>query len=149
MNFKRSILQATFLLAALAASLTLAGAARAQYISPQFVGKFTLTSPVHWGKSTLQPGNYTLRINSMSSPFIMVRVLNDQDTLVATVVTHGIDDYTKGPNALQLKTTNSQVVIQSLVLADMKMVLVFDPSLAHQRIEEARADATVVLVARK
>jgi hypothetical protein len=148
MNFKRSIQQATFLLAALVASLTLAGAARAHYISPQFVGKFTLTSPAHWGKSTLPPGNYTLHINSISSP-IVVRVLNDQDTLVATVVTRSIDDYTKGSNALQLKTRNGQVVIQSLVLADMKMVLVFDPSPAHQRIEEARAESTVVLVARK
>jgi len=110
MNFKRSIQQATFLLAALVASLTLAGAARAQYISPQFVGKFTLTSPVHWGNSTLPPGNYTLRINSISSP-IMVSVLNDRDTLVATVVTRSIDDYTKGSNALQLKTRNGQVVI--------------------------------------
>ena len=148
MNFKRSILQATFLLAALAASLTLAGAARAQYISPQFVGKFTLTSPVHWGKSTLPPGNYTFRIDSASRP-ILATIRNDRDIHVATVLTRGTEDYTRGPNALQLKTRNGQVVVQSLVLADLNMVLVFEPSPAHQRIEEARADSTVVLVARK
>jgi len=148
MNFKRSIQQATFLLAALVASLTLAGAARAQYISPQFVGKFTLTSTIHWGKSTLPPGNYTVRIDSTSLP-IMATIRNDSYTLVATVVTRGIDDYTKGSNALQLKTRNGQVVVQTLVLADLKMVLVFDPSPAHERVEQAREDSTVVLVARK
>ena len=123
-------------------------AAKAQYISPQFVGKFTLTSTVQWGKGALPPGNYTLRINSISSP-IMVSVLNDRDTLVATVMTRSIADYTRGPNALQLKTRNGQAVVQSLVLADLNMVLTFEPSPAHEKVKEARADSSVVLVARK
>jgi len=148
MNFKRSILQATFFLVALAASLILAGAVRAQAVSPQFVGKFTLTSTVHWGKGTLPPGNYSLRINLTATP-IMAAIRNESDTLVATVMTRSIADYTRGPNALQLNTKNGQTVVRSLVLADLNMVLVFDPSPAHERIEEARADSTVVLVARK
>ena len=148
MNFKRSILQATFFLVALAASLILAGAVRAQAVSPQFVRKFTLTSTVHWGKGTLPPGNYSLRINLTATP-IMAAIRNESDTLVATVMTRSIADYTRGPNALQLNTKNGQTVVRSLVLADLNMVLVFDPSPAHERIEEARADSTVVLVARK
>jgi len=148
MNLKRSILQATLFLAALAASLTLAGAARAQGVSPQFVGKFTLTSPVHWDKSTLPPGTYSLRIDSTSLP-ILATIRNDSGIHVATVMTCVVDGYTRGSNALQLKTRNGQVVVQSLVLADLNMVLVYDPTPAHERIEEARADSTVALVARK
>jgi hypothetical protein len=149
MNFKRPIQQATFLLAALLASLTLAGAARAQDVSPQFVGKFTLTSTVHWGKGTLPPGNYTLRIESAPSSHIMATIRSENYTVAIRVMSLAFGDYHGGLNALQLKTRNGQAVVQSLVLADLKMVLVFDPSPAHERIEEARADSAVVLVARK
>lgn len=148
MNAKRSILQATFFLAALAASLILAGAARAQAVSAAFVGKFTLTSTVHWGKSTLPPGTYSLRIDSKGLP-VMATIHNDHYTVSTRVMTGAIEDYTSGSNALHLKTKDGQLVVQSLVLPDLDMVLVFDPSPAHERVEEARADSTIVLVARK
>ncbi|HEV2102780.1 MAG TPA: hypothetical protein VGR58_08370 [Candidatus Acidoferrum sp.] len=141
----RSLLQATFLLAA---SLILAGTARAQAISPAFVGKFTLTSAVHWGKGTVPPGTYTLRINSTTLP-VMATIHNDKYTFAARVMTGVIEDYSGRSNALQLKTRDGQLVVQSLVLADLDMVLVFEPSLPRERVEEARADSTIVLVARK
>ena len=148
MKLKRSILQATFFLAIIAASLTLAGPARAQAVSVRFSGKFTLTSPVRWGKATLPPGTYGLSIDSVSRP-IIATIRNDRDTHVATVMTLTIEDYSRGSNALQLKTRNGQAVVQSLVLGDLNMILVFDPSPAHERVEEARVNSTVVLVARK
>jgi len=151
MNFKRSILQATFSLVTLAASLTLADTARAQaFFTPQFVGHFTLTSTVHWGTSALPPGNYTLRVESLPLSHIMATTIRSENYTVAIcVMSVSSGDYHGGSNALQLKTRNGQAVVQSLVLADLKMVLVFDPSPAHERIEEARANSTVVLVARK
>ena len=145
---KLSILRATFFLAALAASLILGGTARAQAISPVFVGKFTLTSTTHWGKATLPPGTYTLRIDSTTRP-VMATIRNDRGTFAARAMSLVIEDYTGGSNALQLKTKDGQFVVQSLVLADLNTVLVFDPSLAHERVEEVRADSTIVLVARK
>ncbi|HET6929366.1 MAG TPA: hypothetical protein VFI45_03530 [Candidatus Acidoferrum sp.] len=142
-------LQATFLLAALAASLILAGSARAQGISQVFVGKFTLTSTVHWGKGTLPPGSYTLRIDSTTRP-VMATIHNDRYTVAARVMTRAIEDYTGGSNALQLKTRDDgQLVVRSLVVADLDMVLVFEPLSRRERVEEARADSAVVLVARK
>jgi len=129
--------------------LLLAGAARAQNISPQFIGKFTLTSAVDWGKSTLSPGTYTLRIDSTAVP-IMATIRNERDDFVARVMTRATEDYTSGSNALELKIRDGQFVVKSLVLADLKMVLVFDPSPAHERVVEAQAAPSVaVLVARK
>lgn len=145
---KLSILRATFLLAALAATLILAGTTRAQAISPAFVGKFTLTSTVHWGKGTLPPGTYTLRIDSTTLP-VMATIRNDRSTFAARAMSLAIEDYTGGSNALQLKARDGQFVVKSLILADLNMVLVFDSSLPRERVEEARADSAVVLVARK
>jgi hypothetical protein len=149
MNLKRSILQATFFLAALAASLAFAGPARAQGASARFAGKFTLTSPVQWGKATLPPGTYTLRIDSTTSP-IMATIRNDRSTFVIWVVSLASSDYHSGSNALRLKVRNGSLVVHSLVLADLDTILIYDPSLAREEVEEAHADPTVpVLVARK
>jgi hypothetical protein len=95
MNLKRSILQATFFLAALAASLILASAARAQAVSPVFVGKFTLTAPVHWGKSTLPPGTYSLRIDSTATPAMAI-IHNDRYTVAIRVKSLTSTDYHSG-----------------------------------------------------
>jgi hypothetical protein len=150
MNLKRSILQATFFLAALAASLTFAGPAKAQGASSGFAGKFTLTAPVQWGKATIPPGTYTLRIDSTTSP-IMATIRNDRSTFVIWVMSLASSDYHSGSNALRLKVRNGSLVVHSLVLADLDRVLIYDPSLAREEIVvEAHADPTVpVLVARK
>ena len=149
MNTKRSILKATFFLVALAASLILGGPARAQAVSPLFVGKFTLTSTVHWGKSTLPPGTYTLRIDSTAAP-IRATIHNDRYTFVIRVKSLTSSDYHTGSNALLLKVRNGSLVVHSLVLADLHSVLIYDASPAQENVEEAHADLTVpVLVARK
>jgi hypothetical protein len=145
MNLKRSTLQATFLLAALAASLVLADPARAQNFSPSFAGKFTLTSTVHWGKATLPPGTYTLRIDSTNRP-IMAIIRNDRSSFAIRVMSLASSDCHNGPNALHLKVRHGSLVVQSLALADLHTVLIYDPSLAQEKVEEARADSTVPLL---
>lgn len=149
MKLKQSILWATFFLGALAASLTLAGAARAQEVSARFAGKFTLASPVHWGKATLPAGTYTVRIDSTTRP-IMATIQNDRSTFAIRVMSLATSDYHNGSNALRLKVRNGSLVVHSLVLADLDTVLIFDPSPAQEKVQEAHADPTVpVLVARK
>ena len=149
MNTKRSILRVTVFLAAMAASLGLAGAARAQDVSARFVGKFTLTSPVHWGKSTLPPGTYNLRINSTGSP-VMADISNDTSTFSIRIISLGTSDYHNGSNALRLEVRKGALMVQSLVLADLHTVLIYDASPARENVEEARANASVpVLVSRK
>jgi hypothetical protein len=51
---------------------------------------------------------------------------------------------------LRLKPTgDGSLAVQSLVLADLHTVLIYDASPVRQSVREARADSTVVLVARK
>jgi hypothetical protein len=148
MNLKRSILQATFFLAAMAASVILASAARAQNV---LVGKFTLTSPVSWGKSTLPPGTYSIRIDSTASP-IMAFISRDDSTSSFAIWVKSIatQDYRNGSNALRLKVRKGALVVHSLVLADLNRELLYEPSAAQESVEEARVDPSVpVLVARK
>jgi hypothetical protein len=148
MNLKRSILQATFFLAVIAASLTLAGAARAQ---DAFVGKFTLTSPVSWGKSTLPPGTYSIRIDSTARPIIaFINRADSTSSFAILVMSTSTRDYRNGSNALRLKVRKGALVVHSLVLADLNKVLLYEPSAAKESVEEARVDSSVpVLVARK
>ncbi|HKM67135.1 MAG TPA: hypothetical protein VJX70_08215 [Candidatus Acidoferrum sp.] len=149
MNTKPSFLRATFFLPALFATLILAGAASAQEVSARFVGKFTLASPVHWGKTTLPPGTYTVRIDSTTSP-IMAIIRSDRSNSAIRVMSLATGDYHSGSNALRLKVRRGSLVVQSLVLANLDTVLIYDPSPAQEEVEEAHADPTVpVLVARK
>jgi len=149
MNGKRSILRATLFLAALAASLALAGAARAQGVFPVFVGKFNLTSTVHWGKSTLPPGTYSLSIDSTSGP-TLATIRNENSTIAIRVRSVGSGDARSGSNFLRLKSSDDgSLAVQSLVLADLNTVLIYDASPVRQSVEEAHANSTVVLVSRK
>ena len=147
MNSKRSILRATLFLVAMAASLILANTARAQ---SAFVGKFTLTSPVSWGKITLSPGTYSIRIDSTARP-ITTFITRDDSTSSFAILVMSIAsrDYRNGSNALQLKARKGALVVHSLVLADLKKVLLYEPSAAQESVEEARDASVPVLVARK
>jgi hypothetical protein len=55
------------LIAALAITAVFASTAQATGI-PAFAGTFRLTTPVTWGETVLQPGNYTITIAAMSAP---------------------------------------------------------------------------------
>lgn len=147
MNSKRSILRATLFLAAMAASLILASAARAQ---DTFVGKFTLTSPVSWGKSTLTPGTYSIRIVSTERP-VKASISSDDSTssFAFMVLSNVTGNYRDGSNALRLKVRNGALVVDSLALADLKCVLFYEPSAANESAEEARVDSTVPVLAAK
>jgi len=148
MNLKRSILRATLFLAAMAASFILASAARAQ---DAFVGKFTLTSPVSWGKSTLPPGTYRIHIDSTARPIIAFISREDSTSFFAIrVMSIATGDYRNGSNALSLKVRNGALVVHSLVLADLNRVLLYELSAVKEGVEEAAmAPSVPVLVARK
>jgi hypothetical protein len=149
MNSKRSILRATLFLAAMAASLTLASAARAQ---EAFAGKFTLTSPVSWNKTTLPAGTYSIHIESTTAFPIMADISRDDSTssFRTRVLCIGIGDYRNGSSALHLTGRKGALVVHSLVLANLKKEIVYERSVPRESIEEARVNASVpVLVAKK
>jgi hypothetical protein len=130
------------LVAALVTSLFFVGTARAQGQSPAYVGKFTLTYQIHWGKSVLQPGNYTITFKSIGTP-IIASIYNVDGNAVTFVMSGARSGNTNGMNALLIKEKDGQLRVHSLALADLGMVLIYDPSLARETVQEARVSQTV------
>ncbi len=130
------------MLAALLTSLFFVGTARAQGQSPAYVGKFTLSYQVVWGDSVLQPGNYTITIKSIGAPIIAL-VRNSDGDAVTHVVSGARSGNPNGVNAILIKEKNGQLKVHSLVLADLGIVLTYDPGLAREAVQEARASKTV------
>lgn len=142
MQRNRNLTQTALLVAALLTSLLFVGTARAQAQSPAYVGKFTLAYEVVWGKSVLQPGNYTITIKSTGAPIIAL-IRNSDGDAVTHVVSGSRSDNTNGVNALLIKEKGGQFTVHSLALADLGMVLIYDPSLARETVQEARVSQTV------
>jgi hypothetical protein len=130
-------------LAALVMSLLYIGTVQAQI--PVYRGQFTLPYQVHWGKSVLEPGDYTITIQSAAIPTIALITTADGKggTHVVTGV-HG--EPTKGVNALLLKDKDGQLTVHSLSLADLRMALIYDPPLARESDQEARVSRTVTVM---
>jgi hypothetical protein len=142
MGRKLSVAGTTMLLAALLTSLFFVGTARAQGQSPAYVGKFTLSYQVVWGKSVLQPGNYTITIKSTGAPMIAL-VRNSDGDAVTHVVSGARSANPNGVNAILIKEKDGQLKVHSLALADLGIVLIYDPGLAREAVQEARASKTV------
>jgi hypothetical protein len=132
----------TILVVALVTSLFIVGTARAQAQSPVYVGKFTLSCQVVWGKSVLQPGNYTITIKSIKTPIIAL-VRNAKGDAVTYVMSGAESDHTNGANALLIKEKDGQFRVYSLALSDLGMVLIYDPTLPRETVQDARASQTI------
>ena len=132
----------TMLLAVLLTSLCFVGTARAQGQSPAYVGKFTLSYQVVWGKSALQPGNYTITIKSTGAPMVAL-VRNSDGDAVTHVVSGARSGNPNGVNAILIKEKDGQLKVHSLALADLGMVLIYDPALAREAVQEARTSQSV------
>ncbi len=128
-----------WLVMAFLAGFFFAGAAQAQGLHPAFAGKFTLPYEVHWGNSVLPPGDYSLTIKSKGAP--MIALVRSADGNAITYVMNGsVDTDPKGQNALLIKERGGQRIVHSLALNDLGLVLIYEPSLAHERpvVQEAR-----------
>jgi len=133
------------LLTALFTSLIFVGGARAQGQSPAYAGQFTLTSQIHWGRTVLQPGKYTITIESKKSPVIAL-IRNADGDAVTYVVSGSISRNTNGLDALLIKERNGQLIVHSFAVADMRMSLIYDPTLAREKVQEARLSQTVPVI---
>ena len=130
------------LFAALLVSLFFVGISQAQGDLPAYVGKFTLTDQIHWDKSVLQPGDYTITIGSTSMPIIAL-IRNGEGRPVARLLSGVRSGNPSVVNALLLKEKDGQFWVHSLALADLRMVLIYDPTLARETVQEARVNKTV------
>jgi len=142
---KRSVISASLGLLALAASLTslfFAGAARAQGQSPAYVGEFKLTHQIRWGKTVLQPGKYTVSLNSTVGPTIgTIRTVAGDG--VSIVMSQARIENKNGVNGLLIKEKDGQPTVHSLAISDLGMVLIYDPTLARETVQEARVSQTI------
>jgi hypothetical protein len=128
--------------AAILMSLFFVGTSQAQGDLPAYVGKFTLTDQIHWGNSVLQPGDYTITIGSTSTPIIAL-IRNGEGRPVARLLSAVRSGNKCVVNALLMKEKDGQFWVHSLALADLSMVLIYDPTLARETIQEARGSKTV------
>ena len=142
---KKSVISISLRLLALAALLTSPFFARtsgAQGQSPAYVGKFTLTQQIHWGKTVLQPGKYTVSLNSTVAPIIgMIRTVAGDG--VSIVMSQARTGNKNGVNGLLIKEKDGQPTVHSLALAELGVVLIYDPTLARETVQEARVSQVV------
>ena len=135
------------LFTALSISLIVVGTAQAQI--PTFTGKFTLTTQVQWNRIVLQPGDYTVTIESISTP--TPTLIRDSSGRTVARFVSGIDSgKTSVRDALLIRERDGQLRIYGLSLASLGKVLVYDPVLAREAVMEARAPQTVpVMIAKR
>ena len=124
------------------AALSLAATASAQTGPAKYVGRFTLQSSVHWGKSTLQPGTYTITIWYTGVPLIAA-ISDSQGRAVTHVMSGARGSRTDGLNALLIREKDGQLRVCSLALSDLGIDLIFDRAPAQERPQEARFSQNV------
>ena len=133
------------LVTALLVSLLLLGSLQAQTGVPAYQGRFTLAQPIQWNTSVLQPGDYTITIGSTAFP-VFALISSASGRPVARVMNWSRNNSTNGKNALLLKEKNGRLQMYSLALADLGMVLIYDPALARQAVLESQVSQTVPVI---
>lgn len=131
------------LLVALLTSLFLVGTSQAQVGTSTLVGKFTLTSQIHWGAGVLQSGDYTITIGSIAPPGFAV-ICNREGRSVAIVMSRLHSEKASAErSAILMKEKDGQLCVHAVALADLRMALIYDPALAREVVQEALASRTV------
>jgi len=131
---------------ALSIGLIFAGIAQAQI--PTFTGKFTLTTRVQWSRTVLQPGDYTVTIESINAPAAAL-IRDSSGRPVARFISRIDSGKTSTENALLIREKDGQLRVYALALASLGKVLVYDSALAREAVLEARAPQTVPVMLAK
>jgi len=123
--------------------------AQAQDLHPAFSGTFTLPYQVTWGGKVLPPGDYRITIKSTASPMIaMIRTAAGD--AVTNVVSGSVDPEKGLGSKLFISEKDGKLVVNSLALADLRIVLIYDRKLAREPVRVARVKYSVpVLYAQK
>jgi hypothetical protein len=111
----RPILLATLLMASIAFPV----AANAQ---PAWVGKFTLPYEVHWNHAVLPAGDYTISVDSKSSP-ALIRATNGSRSIYTNVPTAATSE--RGPASLLITGSGGQHTVRSMNSPLLGVSLVF------------------------
>lgn len=103
------------------------GRAAAQMNAPNMEGNFTLSSPVLWESTVLQPGSYWISLDSLSSssPFSIVKISNGKRMVAAFIGLAHSDDGTSMKNVLTVERTGRTAVVRSLELPEFGAVFYY------------------------
>jgi hypothetical protein len=116
--------------------------------APAYKATFTLAQPIQWNTTILQPGVYTISVPTTGFPSI-ASISTVSGHPVAFLRNRGQSDSTNDKNTLLLKEKNGHLRVYSLELAELGMILIYDPVLARQAVLESQANQTVPLILAK
>lgn len=148
MMSKRRLTVVKLLVLAAAITGSMAGTASAQ---PVFSGTFTLPYEAKWGAATLQPGPYSITVDSVSRPAV-VRSLAGGSAVF--VMARFIDDAKKNsPSALVLtRGEGEQRIVRSFNWSDGGKSFVYNPITQAERERFAQtngADEVAIRTAKR
>jgi hypothetical protein len=94
------------------------GRAVAQLNAPVLNGTFTLSSPVRWEKTVLQPGSYWISLDALStsSPFTIVKICNSKRMVASFISEAHSHGHSSVKNVLTLEQSGDMAVVRSLEL---------------------------------
>jgi hypothetical protein len=77
---------------------------------------------------------------------MIASIRNAEGDAVSLVMTGDRSEKTNGVNALLIKEKEGQLKVHSLAIADLGIVLIYDPGLAREAVQEGRATHSVPVI---
>jgi hypothetical protein len=148
MKNERKMSATSVAVTALFMSVVLVGTAQSQGQPVAYKGKFTLAYQVSWCGNVLRAGDYTLTIKSTGSPMI-AQVRTADGNFVTYVMNGSVSGHTHGANALLIMERGGQLFVHSLELADLGVVLIYEPSREQESVKEAVGEHAVPIMTAK
>ena len=122
------------------ACCALAGTAKAD---PNYIGKFTLPYEVHWGRSVLPAGDYTVMMDRFE-PATKIHSADGKNWFVLNTTT---DDAVKGGAFLLLTSDGSRRTVRYLNAPFLGKVLIYSPLTKSEQEAIARRNGSETIVA--
>lgn len=126
------------------ATLAFTAAANAQ----SFSGNFTLPYEVHWGRTVLPPGDYSITMESSSKP-AFIQSTTGQTHMFTTIPTKG--DKEKLAAGLLVTANGNERTVRSMNLPQYGVCLTYKPlnNAEREQLAKGQAEIVPVIVAKK
>ncbi len=125
------------------------GVAASASAQPAFKGTFTLPYEVRWGQAVLQPGRYTITVDSLSRPALLTRLGGGG----AYVMAVSVGDADKNqPSAILVTRGEKERIVRSFNCREAGQTFVYKPLTKGERERYAKAtvpEALAIVAATK
>jgi hypothetical protein len=109
-------------------------------------GNFTLPHEVHWGRTVLPPGDYSITVESSSKP-AFIQSASGEEHMFTTTPTIG--DKEKVAAGLLITVNGNERTVRALNLPQYGVSLIYKPFTKAEREATAQAETVPVIVAKK